>query len=658
MRFQDLLKDLDFTMHLNQMVPRETAKMINCKYYDESEFNSKVKSSNITLSLIHVNLQSSYMNYNMLKAHLEQLRINFDIIAISEAGLGNADRCAKVFGDDYFYDYNPPILRKGGVAVFINKKLTFNKRSDLEIKGNPKIENLWYDLEVNDKKFVLGIIYRHPGYSTTSICDILESNLAHINSENKLGLICGDINIDLLKHDNPQTKMYVDTLMTADTIPLITLPTRITPHSATLIDHINLTRPDKLKSAELWTGNLYMEIADHLPNFIIIKEPTINTCTKERPLVRIYSEKNKSRFKREISCLNWEDVLDQKNCNEGYDKFIKKYSTVFNRCFPLIKLSKKRCKDKKWITVGLKVSIKHKNRLYKKSLTNPSEINVLIYKRYKAKLRVLLKQSEKDYLSSILIESKQNTKNIWKVYREVLNKCKNNNNQKVSHLIFNNNKIENDQDIANSFNKYFSLIGSNLAKHLSKGNEYQKYMTNRLPNNMFLTPITEHELFIEINKLSQNKAPGIDNIPSGIIKLTTDFITTPLTHIFNTSFDSATVPDSLKTAKVIPVYKTNEKHSPGNYRPISLLSIFNKLLEKLMYKRLFAFLNQFNILEKYQFGFRRGYSTTMAVTEIIENIRKEIDKGNSVLSVHLDLSKAFLTWLITIYYLKNLNTME
>ncbi len=158
---------------------------------------------------------------------------------------------------------------------------------------------------------------------------------------------------------------------------------------------------------------------------------------------------------------------------------------------------------------------------------------------------------------------------------------------------------------------------------------------------MFLTPITEHKLFAEINKLSQNKAPGIDNIPSGIIKLTTDFITTPLTHIFNTSFDSATVPDSLKTAKVIPVYKTNKKHSPGNYRPISLLSIFNKLLEKLMYKRLFAFLNQFNILEKYQFGFRRGYSTTMAVTEIIENIRNEIDKGNSVLSVYLDLSKAF-----------------
>ena len=127
----------------------------------------------------------------------------------------------------------------------------------------------------------------------------------------------------------------------------------------------------------------------------------------------------------------------------------------------------------------------------------------------------------------------------------------------MSHLIFNNNKIENDQDIANSFNKYFSSIGSNLAKHLPKGNEYQSYMTNQLPNNMFLTPITEHELSVEINKLPQNKAPGIDNIPSGIIKLTTDFITTPLTHIFNTSFDSATVPDSLKIAKVIPVYKTN-----------------------------------------------------------------------------------------------------
>jgi hypothetical protein len=97
----------------------------------------------------------------------------------------------------------------------------------------------------------------------------------------------------------------------------------------------------------------------------------------------------------------------------------------------------------------------------------------------------------------------------------------------------------------------------------------------------------------------------------------------------------------LKISKVVPIHKRKERHQPGNYRPISLLSIFDKILEKLMHKRLFSFLTRNNILYEFQFGFRSYHSTSLAIIEIVDNIREELDKGNHVLGLYLDLSKAF-----------------
>ena len=158
---------------------------------------------------------------------------------------------------------------------------------------------------------------------------------------------------------------------------------------------------------------------------------------------------------------------------------------------------------------------------------------------------------------------------------------------------------------------------------------------------MYIEPVNREEITRLINKLPTHKAAGFDEINPRALKLSAPFIAGPLTHIFNLSLSQACVPRKLKISKVIPIYKKKEKFFPGNYRPISLLSIFDKLLEKLMYKRLFSFLTTFHILYDYQFGFRNNHSTILAVTEIVDNIREELDKNNHVLGLYLDLSKAF-----------------
>ena len=137
---------------------------------------------------------------------------------------------------------------------------------------------------------------------------------------------------------------------------------------------------------------------------------------------------------------------------------------------------------------------------------------------------------------------------------------------------------------------------------------------------MFLSPVCQQEMINEINKLTNSNVSGIDNVPSKSAKLSCNIIYKPLTYICNLLFSEATVPRALKVSKVIPVFKKRSRCIPDNYRPINLMIVFNKILEKLMVKRLLDFLDRNDVLPKYQFGFRKDLSTTLAIIEIIENI--------------------------------------
>jgi len=125
--------------------------------------------------------------------------------------------------------------------------------------------------------------------------------------------------------------------------------------------------------------------------------------------------------------------------------------------------------------------------------------------------------------------------------------------------------------------------------------------------------------------LKNNKSPGADNIGSRILKKIVDDIIYHLSHTFNLSFVTGVVPHSLKLAKVIPVYKKGDRNDPGNYKPISLLSVFGKILEKLMCKKLCFFLQQHNVLYSYQFGFRKYHSTTLALIDVVDGIYQHLD---------------------------------
>ena len=169
------------------------------------------------------------------------------------------------------------------------------------------------------------------------------------------------------------------------------------------------------------------------------------------------------------------------------------------------------------------------------------------------------------------------------------------------------------------------------------------YIKSPLLNSFYIFPTTVTEIETEISSLKDGKACGSYSIPVPVLKILSAVIGKPLEILFNASFSTGIVPSSLKLANVIPVYKKDSQFCLCNYRPISLLSIFNKLLEKLICCRLLDFLEKEKIFYDKQFGFRTKHSTDHAVLSIIDKIQRAIDDRDFSCGIFLDLSKAFDT---------------
>src|SRR5271156_5063928 len=175
-------------------------------------------------------------------------------------------------------------------------------------------------------------------------------------------------------------------------------------------------------------------------------------------------------------------------------------------------------------------------------------------------------------------------------------------------------------------NDYFCTVGDNIVKTVPTATKtYVDYLPPPLLNSIYCEPVTDFELLKIIESMNVNKSSGPDDISPRIIKENIADFVPPLKYIFNLSLEQSIVPDKLKIAKVIPIFKKGDIHEPSNYRPISLLSIINKLLEKVVYKRLNSFFDKHHILYDHQFGFRKNHSTVLTVLETIDMCYKKLD---------------------------------
>ena len=482
-------------------------------------------------------------------------------------------------------------------------------------------------------------------FSSTHIDPILHK----ISKEKKECALLGDFNVDLLKSNN-NSVAHLNTLTSHFFTPFVLQPTRL--KSKTLIDNIFLNSLEYVSKS----GNLLYELSDHLLQFLIHDGFAEKT---KLPECNIY-KRDKSKFnEREfeevvINGTDWDSV-----CAGGLNSFYDEILFHLDEMAPLKKvtLKEQRLMLKRLITHDILNKCKNRDILLDsiRKENDPMKKSQLVkeYKVLRNRITEEKRQGKKSHYTKQFEKNKNKSKDIWKGIRSLVN-IKASKTSNIKLMDEDNNLISDSLQIANIFNNQYSTIGKKVQQKIpNQTGDYRSYLTKRQANgkpcinpdgsSFFLSPTIPDDIEKIIDALDISKSSGPNGIPVFLLKTFKNFFSHWLSKLVNDCFNKGEFPDLLKIAKVIPLHKKDDKLHHLNYRPISLLSVFSKIYEKLIYSRIYSYLVKNKLIYSKQFGFRAGYSTNHAIVSITEHIRKLLDEGEYVCGVFVDLEKAFDT---------------
>lgn len=276
------------------------------------------------------------------------------------------------------------------------------------------------------------------------------------------------------------------------------------------------------------------------------------------------------------------------------------------------------------------------------------DLNLKIYyKQYCKVLSKVIIAAKKLHYNKIISKSNNKMRSTWEIINVEKGKTKRGNC--VQSLMVENKVIRNQNKIANAFNKFFISIADStiLNKNVCSNQELPTpidYLIDsfNLPvNKMKWQYASTQEITRIIKSLKTKNSTGYDEISNRIIKVSLPFIVSPLTYICNKILSTGVFPDRLKYATVKPLFKKGETQNMANYRPISLLTSFSKIIEKLMYARLINHIESNNILAQEQYGFRSHSSTEQAAFSLMNSILSAMNNKLMVGGLFCDLQKAF-----------------
>ena len=353
---------------------------IDCKYYTDRNFDCILKNIN-GLSLIHFNCRSIRKNFEGIKDYLNNVPVDFDVIALSETW-ETSNEC----NDQYVLQgYNSFFVSRqtkigGGVALFTKVNLQVKQIPDSCLSVDDVFDCVSIEIVNEGKNIVVCCIYRPPNRSIDNFSQHLH-NLLDIFTNKTLYMV-GDFNINILNHEkHKDTNEFIDLMYSKGMFPLITKPTRITNTTSTLIDNIFTNDFNHAYKS----GVFICDVTDHLPVFSVSTNnlnQEVNATKFEYK--RSHDENSLQCFYTAVSEVDWTEVVSSTDTNVAYDLFTDKIVSLYNEHCPLKRvILKNRKRDKPWLTQGLINATRKKRLLYEQSLKYGTESAINKYKKYK-----------------------------------------------------------------------------------------------------------------------------------------------------------------------------------------------------------------------------------------------------------------------------------
>lgn len=572
----------------------------------------------------------SLNKFNLFRSNISQAAPFLDVIVIVESWLD--------YNNEKFNIHNLPGFkmvhmsrkdrRGGGVIVYIKNHIRHKTMGKID---KNELQVLKVEIFMNDKWIPISAIYRPPHVAESELFHFLKGEL----DDNKSHIICGDTNIDILK-ENKFSSDFNSTLESFDAKICNFVVTR--KASGTCIDQFIVKNFPNIDSCH----TISTSCSDH--DMIILE---IDEITPKATSKTIHRSKVDYEKLIEIFCVDNNALALYNDPNDMLGIITKKvelavWGSTVNSKFTV----KTTINIAPWFSDSIIKSLKYKQNLIKKISKLKSKR--LPYDQLQSKLNELNKQIDeaieecnKSYFAKIF--TKSDCRQTYRLINEILG-TKNSRNEEI-FLCENGETIIEERDIADTLNNYFATISNEQQNDDELIQLFDKYHTvKNVEQTFYLSEIDEFDVAMAIDKIDPNKAIGFDGISGSIVKKLKPFLLLPLKLLINQIISTAKYPENLKKANIKAIYKgTGEKSSKINYRPISVLPTFNKIVEIILKAKFENFLEDKQILDKNQLGFRKGSGTDLALAEFCQDVATSLGNGKIVAALFFDISKAFDT---------------
>ena len=411
-------------------------------------------------------------------------------------------------------------------------------------------------------------------------------------------------------------------------------PTRVTPTSATILDQFISNCPSLISEVDVMTP---IANCDHCPIRLTLRfKHKFNKQKSYDRFIWQYDKADLNDFKNRLHQAPWDDCFTSENIDEIADAWTSTFLNIAHEVIPN-KTVVIRPGDKTFFTSDLRRLRRKKMRRHHKAKRFNTEDAWRKFRDvrnvYNSKIQEAKLAAEEKQINILKDKNYTKPKKWWQIAKSVLKKTK---ESSYPPLKVNDEDITDNKEKAEKFNEFFSTY-SNIDTSAATLPAY----TDHIEHSLSQIHITERDISDLIKNIDVSKATGPDLISPRMLKQAGDAIVPSLTKLFNLSLQIGRFPNSWKLAHVTPLFKKNDKTVIDNYRPVSLLSCTGKLLERAIFKYVFNYLRDHNIITMKQSGFIPGDSTTYQLVHLYHLFTQAIENQKDIRIVFCDISKAF-----------------